>query len=199
MSLQTGQALLFAPNALCVRNCSVATSALDQVEIEAEQPQHTPTSVGMLGQGYFVVRSRLRLTLDGGHSLLAVATPGMTTRLGRVSGRPTSEVELTIPETSPSPATTPSAHVPNANIIDMTTSTNEPFAPLVRYIQSTFTAPATMRLKTLARGLAKQEPRMYSNKKQVEDAVNKAAELKLLVLGGNKKRVRFLSGVEYRF
>lgn len=83
---------MFAPNGLCVRSRAAAVSASSwNAETEADQPHHNTTSVGMLGQGYLVVRSRLRLTLDGGHSLLAVTTPGMSTRLGRVSGRATGD------------------------------------------------------------------------------------------------------------
>lgn len=36
-----------------------------------------------LGQGFLVVHSRLRITRDGGHSLLAVRDPEITTRLSR--------------------------------------------------------------------------------------------------------------------
>jgi hypothetical protein len=39
-----------------------------------------------LGRGYLVVRSRLRVTRDGGHSLLAIQDPHHATRLGRASG-----------------------------------------------------------------------------------------------------------------
>lgn len=73
-----------------MRSSSVAVSADLQADTEAEL-HRTPGSVVPLGQGYLVLRSRLRLTLDGGHSLLAVSTPGMNTRLGRVSGRADAE------------------------------------------------------------------------------------------------------------
>lgn len=52
---------MFSPNALVVRG---------QHDLDATPP--TAASVAPLGEGYFVVRSRLRLTRDGGQSLLAV-------------------------------------------------------------------------------------------------------------------------------
>jgi hypothetical protein len=73
LSLGTGQAILFAPNALCLKK-----SVAHQGDTE---PSPKP-----LGQGYLVVRSRLRVTLDGGHSLLAVQDSHHATRLGRVAG-----------------------------------------------------------------------------------------------------------------
>ena len=45
-------------------------------------------SVSPLGQGFLFVRSRARVTVDGGHSLLAIRDPATTTRLGPVSTRP---------------------------------------------------------------------------------------------------------------
>ncbi len=43
--------------------------------------------VAPLGQGYLLVRSRFRVTRDGGHSILAVSDPDSTTRIRPVSGR----------------------------------------------------------------------------------------------------------------
>jgi hypothetical protein len=44
-------------------------------------------SVAPFGQGYLLVQSRLRVTRDGGHSILAVRDPKSTTRLDPVSGK----------------------------------------------------------------------------------------------------------------
>ena len=55
-------------------------------------------SVAPLGQGYLLVQSRLRVTRDGGHSILAVDDPKNTTRLGRVSGHEKAE-ETEVPRT----------------------------------------------------------------------------------------------------
>ena len=85
VALQTGQAIMFAPNALTVRNRPAAVSGWGP-ETEAGQPR-TEGTVLPIGQGYFFVRSRYRVTRDGGHSLLAVDDPAATTRLGRVSGK----------------------------------------------------------------------------------------------------------------
>jgi hypothetical protein len=66
--MNTGHAVLFSPNGLCVKSSD-----------ENCQPRVSP-----LGQGYLTVRSRLRVTRDGGHSLLAVQDAQRTMRLGRV-------------------------------------------------------------------------------------------------------------------
>ncbi|KAF7791008.1 hypothetical protein EIP86_001967 [Pleurotus ostreatoroseus] len=165
VSLQTGQAILFAPNGLCVRSRAAAASASSwQAETEAEQPHNTTTTtVGMLGQGYFLVRSRLRLTLDGGHSLLAVTTPGMSTRLGRVSGRGQgSEADAPprhLPTPIPSPDSSsrfaaPSTHsVPTSNI--NTTRTTQPIIS----VSARVTAPSQT-TQSGSRPSAKQQVNM---------------------------------------
>jgi hypothetical protein len=79
LSLGTGYAVLFAPNALCVK-----TSATEGPDND-EPDKTTNATPGLLGQGYLIVRSRQRVTLDGGHSLLAVQDDHHATRLGRVS------------------------------------------------------------------------------------------------------------------
>ncbi|KAI0344940.1 hypothetical protein BDW22DRAFT_1469295 [Trametopsis cervina] len=80
IALPTGHAIMFAPNALCVRDT-------DNWGEEDGSKSRSHGLVSNLGQGYLQVRSRLRLTRDGGHSLLAVADPEHTTRLDRVSAR----------------------------------------------------------------------------------------------------------------
>lgn len=47
-------------------------------------PNADPGTVAPIGQGYLHVQSRLRVTTDGGHSILAVNDPEHTTRFGRV-------------------------------------------------------------------------------------------------------------------
>lgn len=66
---------MFAANALVVRT--------RQEDWEADE------TVGPLGQGYFIVRSRARVTRDGGQSLLAVDDDEGGGRLKKVSGRTT--------------------------------------------------------------------------------------------------------------
>jgi hypothetical protein len=79
LSLGTGHAVLFAPNALCVKTSAGGGPDND------EPDKTTNATPGLLGQGYLIVRSRQRVTLDGGHSLLAVQDGHHDTRLGRVS------------------------------------------------------------------------------------------------------------------
>lgn len=69
LSLGTGQGLLFAPGCLCVKTHERGDS------LARPSP---------LGRGYLVIRSRLRVTQDGGHSLLAVTNSAHATRLPRV-------------------------------------------------------------------------------------------------------------------
>jgi hypothetical protein len=70
VSLNTGHAILFSPNGLCVKSSD-----------EKHESRVSP-----LGQGYLTVRSRLRVTRDAGPSLLAVQDTQLSTRLGRVRG-----------------------------------------------------------------------------------------------------------------
>ncbi|EKM56169.1 uncharacterized protein PHACADRAFT_209653 [Phanerochaete carnosa HHB-10118-sp] len=81
VSLRTGQAIMFAPNGLGVRDGGAA--AHSDGDSGASDDAAT---VAPIGQGYFHVQSRLRVTRDGGHSILAVSDPESTTRLGRVPG-----------------------------------------------------------------------------------------------------------------
>lgn len=86
VSLGTGQAILFAPNGLGLR----FDNGLNTDNYEDALNDQVP---GAIGQGFLHVQSRLRITRDGGHSILAVPDPSGTTRLGRVSasaGKPPS-------------------------------------------------------------------------------------------------------------
>lgn len=56
MSLQTGQAIVFAPSGLGVKGPATTSVTTDVIP---------------LGQGYLFVWSRQRITADGGHSILA--------------------------------------------------------------------------------------------------------------------------------
>jgi hypothetical protein len=90
LSLSTGHAILFSPNGLCVKSSD----------------EKDESRVSTLGQGYLTVRSRLRVTRDGGHSLLAVQDAQHATRLGRVHAvAPTASV----PPLPPKPVSTPAA------------------------------------------------------------------------------------------
>ena len=57
ITLRTGEAMVFAPAALILRQ--------------------VPESVVPLGQGYLKVRSRARITADGGRSVLATASTSL--------------------------------------------------------------------------------------------------------------------------
>lgn len=67
--------MLFAPSGLGVKEVVDADDDFEDLE---------PRRVAALGQGYLLVRSRLRITCDGGQSLLAVADDRTPTRLGPV-------------------------------------------------------------------------------------------------------------------
>ena len=70
---------MFAPNGFGVREGLTRTSGVDASGYAG--------AIAPFGQGYLHVQSRLRVTRDGGHSILAVGGPAGTTRLGRVSAR----------------------------------------------------------------------------------------------------------------
>lgn len=73
---------MFAPNGLGVRIPTRVAAGLNNGD---EADKSTPTrEVAPIGQGYFQIQSRLRVTRDGGHSILAVPDPDSSTRLGRV-------------------------------------------------------------------------------------------------------------------
>lgn len=92
VALRTGEALLFAPNGVGVRT-------------EGTKSSKTKKKVpAILGQGYLHVQSRLRVTRDGGHSILAVPDPTTTTRLGRSSGGPAAPPKVAGAPASAGPA-----------------------------------------------------------------------------------------------
>lgn len=70
VGLQTGQAIVFAPSGLGVKNVTTFPGAWESYSAASLQARGVVTP---FGQGYLLVRSRQRITLDGGHSLLAVA------------------------------------------------------------------------------------------------------------------------------
>lgn len=76
VNLQTGQAVVFAPAGLGVR-----TNGLGNVQPGSQASSNS--IITQIGQGYLLARSRQRITLDGGHSLLAVQDPDSVTRIGR--------------------------------------------------------------------------------------------------------------------
>ena len=101
VSLRTGEAIMFAPNGLVVRGSPPPASASGQTETgvgpnrDASSGRSPPVPEVMpLGQGYLLVRSRLRVSRDGGHSILAVNDPSVTTRFGRVPLAPVTPDEL---------------------------------------------------------------------------------------------------------
>jgi hypothetical protein len=99
LSLNTGHAILFSPNGLCVK---------------FSDENHEPR-VSSLGQGYLTVRSRLRVTRDGGHSLLAVQDAQHSTRLGRVQASATVSSDPFSSHNGPSLRDLPPAHAVQTN------------------------------------------------------------------------------------
>lgn len=90
MSLGAGQAILFAPNDLGMRSnespiaqSDPSDSSSKAARIDSDTGRQIPAPIG---QGYLHVQSRLRITRDGGHSILAVPDSGAI-RLGHVPGR----------------------------------------------------------------------------------------------------------------
>ena len=70
---------MFAPNGLGVREELTRTSSVDASGYTG--------AIAPFGQGYLHVQSRLRVTRDGGCSILAVDDLASTTRLERASAR----------------------------------------------------------------------------------------------------------------
>ena len=83
VALRTGQAIMFAPNGLGVRESVDNTTCLSDGD-SGHGSFDEAGAVSPIGQGYLLVQSRLRVTRDGGHSILAVSDPESTTRVGRV-------------------------------------------------------------------------------------------------------------------
>lgn len=73
---------MFAPGGLYVRaksdNTAWRVSGTDSVLASSSEAR----TVTQLGEGYMLVQSRLRITRDGGHSILAVRKATQTTRVG---------------------------------------------------------------------------------------------------------------------
>ncbi|EIN04825.1 hypothetical protein PUNSTDRAFT_138025 [Punctularia strigosozonata HHB-11173 SS5] len=80
-SLKTGEALLFAPSGLSVRE-------MQNGSIDGPDKAIGPLKqIAPLGPGYLHVRSRLRITRDGGHSMLAVRDSVLNTRIGPIASQ----------------------------------------------------------------------------------------------------------------
>ncbi|GJE88159.1 hypothetical protein PsYK624_042420 [Phanerochaete sordida] len=93
-SLGTGQAILFAPNGLSARGLSNASSSSSDTGDSGISIPEDAGTVAPLVQGYLLVRSRQRVTRDGGHSILAVQDPESTTRLPRAPFSPSSQASV---------------------------------------------------------------------------------------------------------
>jgi hypothetical protein len=72
ISLSAGQGVLFSPGGLALR-----------AGLKTDSSALASRLVAPLGQGYLVVRSRLRVTHDGGHSILAMQAPYVNPRVAR--------------------------------------------------------------------------------------------------------------------
>ena len=123
ISLRTGQAIILSPSGLTVR----AVTQLSTPEPDDDDDDDTVKSgpLAPFGQGYLLVHSRLRVTRDGGHSLLAVRDSSKTTRLNRVMGvsappsgersfesMPSAAASYTAPISVPRPVPAPASAFP---------------------------------------------------------------------------------------
>ncbi|EIN11566.1 hypothetical protein PUNSTDRAFT_131729 [Punctularia strigosozonata HHB-11173 SS5] len=76
VSLGTGEALVFASSGLSVRELP------DGAVNGADRSIHGVKQIAALGAGYLHVKSRLRITIDGGQSMLAIQVPVLDSDLG---------------------------------------------------------------------------------------------------------------------
>jgi hypothetical protein len=124
VALKTGQALLFAPAGLGLR-IDNTLKALVSGE------SGTGPFAAQLGQGYLLVQSRLRITRDGGHTLLAVADAAHT-RVRRAT--PPADVKKTpTPQSAPAALPSPAAS-PAQRPARLVPRVPPRFAPLVRFL-----------------------------------------------------------------
>lgn len=108
VTLPTGQAIVFAPNGLGLRNVIDPPAPAGRRFGNKPQKRQTtqkkatskPGVVAPFGQGYIHVQSRLRVTSDGGRSILAMqdATTEMLPR--RVLSRPSTPTPSSVPGSS---------------------------------------------------------------------------------------------------
>jgi hypothetical protein len=89
VALKTGQALLFAPAGLGLHSGDDLEDLLSGTDVGQR--------AAPLGQGYLIVQSRLRITRDGGHSLLAVADSAAHTRVRRAPALEPAVAEAIVP------------------------------------------------------------------------------------------------------
>jgi hypothetical protein len=113
---------MFSPTGLCVHPipevyddvCSQDSSDLGT----SNSGEHSST-IRTIGQGYLVVRSRLRITQDGGHSMLAVQNDMLSTRLGPVSVQ---QIPVHQPVQSSASIIPPALHVSNTSLAESSDS-----------------------------------------------------------------------------
>jgi hypothetical protein len=115
--------VLFCPNGLAVKSTSTSGTGGESNDTQ-NAAKATP-----LGQGYLIVRSRLRVTRDGGHSLLAVQDANHMTRLHRISGKSTPAMTTTpylgnVPTASSTPFVTLPSVPPSQ--LDFATPASDP-------------------------------------------------------------------------
>jgi hypothetical protein len=81
---------MFSPTGLCVHRTSEVQDDVwsqDISDLATSDSGEQSSTIRAIGQGYLIVRSRLRITQDGGHSMLAVQNNTLSSRLGPVSIR----------------------------------------------------------------------------------------------------------------
>jgi hypothetical protein len=134
VALRTGEALLFAPTALSVREESPFTAWTETAPARAR--------VAPLGRGYLVVRSRLRITRDGGQSLLAVRDEASTTRIAPVAPVVVSPWSVPPDPTPATPAAPASAVLPISAGAPAAAAPAVPVTPVATPAQTTPAVPA---------------------------------------------------------
>lgn len=165
---------MFSPSGIGLRPAN-----FDETSVE--------TRVGTLGQGYLHVRSRLRITRDGGHSRLAVRDASNTTRLDRVSIRDSPAKKtvdsdmmerLMAPIDGPSPSTsTPSISASPAH-----------FAALLNFLRIQSIAGLKRVPFKTARKFFRDKPEIYGGKGSELNALfTQAGLLGLVLVGGTGK------------
>lgn len=179
-----------------------------------------------LGQGYLFVRSRARVTVDGGHSILAISDPTVTTRLGRVSTRneirdigegrsvarnadeaaimemlgiePADSLNAEIPTLMPDNSPETTLADPLVPHVIIVDGANARFAPLVKYMQRT-TVHGYINIKTVRRHFSKMDPGAFGSSVHAIDLVIQDALVANIIEKFTEQSVRLVKRAAYVF
>jgi hypothetical protein len=148
MSLGTGEAILFSPNGLAAR--------IQKADYQRSN-RLVPTRIG---QGYLIVRSRLRVTRDGGHSILAVHNPALSSPLSRPSGdadEPTAPPVVRLPSSISSHPGSVNAHCSHPYIDDISDADNTPDSDRSQAAETVEERSSSLRVPSRLPALFKQK------------------------------------------